>query len=134
MYQSRNAVTTTTRRAAPTVGAGATLTGPDLLTLAGCDRKIVRMIEFDRSALASLCREYGVRRLRVFGSVVRGEERADSDVDLIVELGRPTGFVELLRLERLLGEVFERPVDLVTEPYIRDSVVSSASVLLDAAA
>jgi predicted nucleotidyltransferase len=96
------------------------------------------MVQFDRNALDRLCRENGVRRLRIFGSVARGEERPDSDVDLIVEFGRPTGFVELVRFERLLSEMFGRSVDLVTEPgldpYIRDSVISSASVLFDAAA
>ena len=96
------------------------------------------MVDFDQDALGKLCREYGVRRLRVFGSSARGEERPDSDVDLIVEFGRPAGFVELIRLERLLAEIFGRPVDLTTEPgldpYIRDSVLSSASVLYDAAA
>jgi predicted nucleotidyltransferase len=96
------------------------------------------MVHFDSKALAILCTEHGVRRLRIFGSAARGEDRPDSDVDLIVDFGRPTGFVELLRLERLLSEFFGRPVDLVTEPaldpYIRDSVLSSASVLFDAAA
>jgi predicted nucleotidyltransferase len=96
------------------------------------------MVHFDSNALAKLCEEEGVRRLRIFGSVARGEERADSDIDLIVDFGRPAGFLTLVRLERLLSEVFGRPVDLVTEPaldpYIRDSVLSSASVLFDAAA
>jgi predicted nucleotidyltransferase len=96
------------------------------------------MVDFDENALGKLCRENGVRRLRIFGSSARGEERPDSDVDLIVEFGRPAGFVELVRLERLLAEIFGRPVDLTTEPgldpYIRDSVLSSASVLYDAAA
>ena len=96
------------------------------------------MVDFNHDDLARLCRENGVRRLRIFGSTARGEERPDSDVDLIVEFGRPAGFVELVRLERLLAALFGRPVDLTTEPgldpYIRDSVLSSASVLYDAAA
>ncbi|MFC1640360.1 nucleotidyltransferase family protein, partial [Gemmatimonadota bacterium] len=61
------------------------------------------MVDFDHDALGELCRDNGVRRLRIFGSSTRGEERPDSDVDLIVEFERPAGFVELLRLERLLG-------------------------------
>ncbi len=96
------------------------------------------MVDFDSTALARLCEEFGVLRLRIFGSAARGEARPDSDIDLIVEFERPTGFIELVRFERLLGEIFGRPVDLVTEPgldpYIRDTVLSSASVLFDAAA
>lgn len=86
----------------------------------------------DSDALARLCEEQGVRHLRVFGSAARGQESPDSDLDLIVEFGRPAGFLKLVRLERLLSESFGRPVDLLTEPgldpYIRDSVLSSASV------
>ena len=96
------------------------------------------MVHFDSDGLARLCKEHGVRRLRIFGSAARGEERPDSDVDLIVEFDRPTGLIELLRFERLLSDFFARPVDLVTEPgldpFIREAVVLSAAVLFDAAA
>ena len=96
------------------------------------------MVQFDRDALAKLCQEHDVLRLRIFGSAARGEERPESDVDLIVDYGSPKGFFELLRLERRLGEFFGRSIDLVTEPglspYIRDSVLASASIIFDAPA
>ena len=95
------------------------------------------MAHYDSNGLESLCKEHGVRRLRIFGSAARGEERSDSDVDLIVEFERPTGFIELFRFERLLSDFLARPVDLVTEPgldpFIRESVVRSASVLFNVA-
>ena len=96
------------------------------------------MVNFDRNRLADLCRRYGATRLRLFGSAVRGEERPDSDVDIIVDFERPVGFLELIRFENVLSEFFGRSVDLVTEPglspFIRDSVLASASVIFDAAA
>lgn len=96
------------------------------------------MVQFDDTALAKICEEHDVIRLRVFGSAARGEERPDSDVDVIVDFGSPKGLFSLLRLERSLSEFFGRPVDLVTEPglspYIRESVLSSASIIFDAAA
>ena len=96
------------------------------------------MVNFDRDRLADLCRRYGATRLRLFGSAVRGEERPDSDVDIIVDFERPVGFLELIRFENALSEFFGRSVDLVTEPglspFIRDSVLASASVIFDAAA
>lgn len=92
---------------------------------------------FDRSALARLCREHDVVRLRIFGSAARGEVRPESDVNLIVDFRNSKGLLHLIRL-RLLGEFFGRPVDLVTEPglspYMRDAVLASSSVLFDAAA
>jgi predicted nucleotidyltransferase len=39
---------------------------------------------------ADLCRLYGVRRLGLFGSVARGEERSDSDIDFLAEFESPT--------------------------------------------
>ena len=65
---------------------------------------------------ARVCEEHDVLRLQIFGSVARGEERPDSDLDLIVDFENPIGFLALLRLERSLAELFGRPVDLVTEP------------------
>jgi hypothetical protein len=64
---------------------------------------------------AELELEFGVRRLALFGSAARDEMRAESDVDLLVDLAGPASydryFALLERLERLLG----RRVDLVTE-------------------
>jgi predicted nucleotidyltransferase len=55
-----------------------------------------------------------------------------------VDFNAPKGFLELIRLEDELQAVFDRPVDLVTEPglspYLRRSILSSASVIFDAAA
>lgn len=94
------------------------------------------MVDFDRSRLARLCREHDVTRLRIFGSAARGEERADSDVDLIVDYRGRKGFFELIDLEDQLADLFGRAVDLVTErglsPFMKESVLSSASVLFDA--
>ncbi len=96
------------------------------------------MVNFDRNRLATLCREHGATRLRLFGSAARGEERPDSDIDIIVDFERPVGFIELIRFENALAEFFGRSVDLVTEPglspFIRDSVLASAAIIFDAAA
>ncbi len=81
----------------------------------------------DRDATLKLLTEHGpeireqfrVRRLAVFGSVVRGEAGEESDIDILVEFeGRATfdGFMDLkFYLEQLLG----RTVDLVTNAAVR---------------
>ena len=80
--------------------------------------------------LLDLCRQYQVASLKVFGSVARGEEREDSDIDILVQFVRPVSLLTLVRLERELSALFGRKVDLVTEhgisPYIRDTVLSDA--------
>jgi uncharacterized protein len=96
------------------------------------------MVQFNRERLEILCEQHKVERLRIFGSAARGEDRADSDIDLLVDFSVPVGFFELIELEEKLAEFFGRSVDLLTEgglsPYMRDSILSEAQVLFDAAA
>ena len=91
------------------------------------------MVTFDENALQVLCQRHGIESLRLFGSAARGEERPDSDIDLLVRFSETKSLVEIVRIERELAEYLGRPVDLVTEaelsPYIRDEVLSQASPL-----
>jgi uncharacterized protein len=57
--------------------------------------------------------------MALFGSVVRDEARADSDVDILVEFARPVGLLAFLRLKRFLEEILGKPVDLVTSKALR---------------
>ena len=61
--------------------------------------------------------EYGVRRIGLFGSCVRGEEGAESDLDVLVEFDRKT-FRNYMGLKFFLEDALGRPVDLV----IRESI------------
>jgi hypothetical protein len=84
--------------------------------------------------LAELCRKYGIAELSVFGSIARGDERADSDVDLLyVRLpGNDLG-MSYFALQEDLEELFGRPVGLVPKDglhrAIRDRVLDDAQVL-----
>jgi len=79
-----------------------------------------------------LLQTFGVARLSLFGSFVRDEGREDSDVDLLVEFGRPIGLFEFVRLQRQLGELLGHRVDLVTpaalKPQLRDRILHEAVV------
>ncbi len=57
-------------------------------------------------------RRFGVRRIGVFGSAVRGELRDDSDLDILVDLEKKT-FDAYMDVKELLERLFNRPVDLV---------------------
>ena len=81
-----------------------------------------------------MCERYGVASLEVFGSAARGEERRDSDIDLLYVLKPDSrlGF-RLFDLEDELAGVFGRPVDLVARKsvnkYIREQVLAEARPL-----
>ncbi len=76
-----------------------------------------------RSELKSI----GVKSLALFGSAVRGEARADSDIDILVEFNRPIGLFSFIRLQHRLSEILGRQVDLVTpealKPQLREQIL-----------
>ena len=83
---------------------------------------------------------YKVKRVALFGSVVRGEDRPDSDIDILVSLRppgeRPVIGLKWFDLAEKLSRILGRPVDLVTEeglsPYIRPYVEKEMVILYEA--
>ena len=90
----------------------------------------LEMLHEKRSHILELAQRHGVTSVRVFGSVVRGQDKAASDIDLLVTVGAettswfPAGLI--LDLQVLLG----RRVEIVTErglnPALRDGVLAEA--------
>ena len=96
---------------------------------------MVTAIPIDRASLAALCRRHHIRRLSLFGSVLRPDFRPDSDVDVLVEFepGQVPGFLGLHEIEtELLKQLGGRKVDLVTQRSLnrrlRDRVLATAQV------
>jgi len=73
-------------------------------------------VAVDQSRIAEFCRRHGVRRLALFGSVLRDDFRPDSDVDVLVEFepGVRVGLIRLAGLEAELSAMLGRRVDLRT--------------------
>ncbi|HEY2412090.1 MAG TPA: nucleotidyltransferase family protein [Pirellulaceae bacterium] len=97
-------------------------------------------VQIDHRAIAAICSKYGVAKLSLFGSILRSDfDPARSDVDVLVDFlpGERQDLFKLLEMQRELGELFGRKVDLVTRgglsKYFRDDVLASARVLYDAA-
>lgn len=67
-----------------------------------------------RMRLGPVASDYGIKRLYLFGSFAKGTATEESDVDLLVEKGRPLSLVKLSGLRQRCEEVLERPVDIVT--------------------
>lgn len=92
-------------------------------------------LDVPKAELAGFCHRNGIRRLSLFGSVLRGEAGLDSDVDLLVEFkpGTPVGLIRLAGLEIELSKLLGEKVDLRTPAelsrYFRDEVMASTKVL-----
>jgi len=91
-------------------------------------------IDIDRGKLADFCKRHHIRRLALFGSVLRPDFSSESDVDVLVEFapGHTPGFA-FFRIQEELSELIGRRVELHTpgflSAYFRDKVRTEAQVL-----
>jgi predicted nucleotidyltransferase len=86
-----------------------------------------------RDDILAIAARHGVSNLRLFGSVARDQERADSDIDLLVDLADDRGFDDYLALIEELERLFARRVEVVIErglsPHFRPYIEAEAQVL-----
>lgn len=85
----------------------------------------------DRESILKLLRQneieirsFSVKSLALFGSIARGEQGPDSDVDLLVEFNRPTGLFGLIALQQYLENILNCPVDLGTTDSLKGNIRS----------
>lgn len=89
------------------------------------------MIDLPIERIEEICRRYKLQELSLFGSVLREDFGAQSDVDVLIEPGpeTPRGFSMIAALQEELEAVFDRPVDLVTKgglsKFLKDEVLGS---------
>ena len=83
-----------------------------------------------RKHVKELAAVHGLSNVRVFGSVARGEETEDSDLDLLVDVGPGVGLIGLARAQQRLEELLGARVDLVPASDLKPGV--AGSVLTDA--
>jgi predicted nucleotidyltransferase len=100
--------------------------------------EVIGMVEQDilqthRDAITRIAGRHGVIRVRIVGSVARGEATPESDIDLLVETGPetsawfPAGLI--LDLEQLLGRRVEVVTERALNPAIRERVLQEARTL-----
>ncbi|MBK7047987.1 MAG: nucleotidyltransferase family protein [bacterium] len=86
-----------------------------------------------RARVLEIAQSHGVTSIRVFGSVARGEETDESDIDFLVTTGPTVSSWFPARLILDLEELLGRHIDIVTEaglnPHIRDQVLAEAVAL-----
>ncbi|MEW6002564.1 MAG: nucleotidyltransferase family protein [Nitrospirota bacterium] len=85
-----------------------------------------KVIEILKNEMPFLAEEYGVKKIGLFGSYARGKQHRKSDIDILMEFGRPIGlkFVELADyLEKVLG----RKVDILTPAGIKGIRIKSVA-------
>jgi predicted nucleotidyltransferase len=82
-----------------------------------------------------LAEQYGIAEISIFGSYVRGEQRVDSDLDVLIELERPAriSLIDLVELEFYLSDLLGIKVDLAIKknlkPRIGERILQEAIAL-----
>lgn len=92
----------------------------------------MEILDIIKSHANDIKTQFSVRRIGIFGSFARGEEKASSDIDILVEFEKPT-FKNFMNLSFYLEDLLEREVDLVTvkglhpriRPYVEKDVIWS---------
>ena len=91
---------------------------------------IEQLVHEKRDEVQRIAAKHGARNIRVFGSVARGEIKAESDVDLLVTFSKPTSLLKMVGLERELSATIGRKVDLLTtksvSPYLRNRILKES--------
>jgi hypothetical protein len=89
-----------------------------------------------RKRIAEFCQRWSINEFSLFGSVLRGDFRPDSDIDVLVSIDPKAhiGLFEIIDMQLELETMFKRPVDLVEKeglrnPYRRREILQTAQVV-----
>jgi uncharacterized protein len=66
-----------------------------------------------------LRQKYSITEMGIFGSYVRGEQKKRSDVDILVEIGKPVSLLTFVGIENYLAKILKTKVDLIPKDSIR---------------
>jgi hypothetical protein len=95
--------------------------------------KIFPGLKEKRQEILRIAQAHGATNIRVFGSVARGEEGPDSDLDLLVEMKPESSLLDLVSLWQDLEDLLGYKVDVITDggvsPYLRDRIYAEAVLL-----
>jgi len=91
-------------------------------------------IEEIKRKILPILQRYGVKRIGLFGSYVRGEAREDSDIDILVEIEEDISLLDFVGLKLEIEEALGRKVDLVEyntiKPLLRERILKEQVVIL----
>ena len=82
------------------------------------------LLKTHRKEILETAKRNGALNIRVFGSVARGDNRPDSDIDFLVNLESGRSLLDLARLLRELNTLLGHPVDVITESGLRPRIKS----------
>lgn len=93
----------------------------------------IERLRAQRDVILALAERHGVRNVRIFGSVVRGDDRPDSDVDVLVDVGPGRSLLDIIGFEQDLSDLLRRRVEVLTDrglsPRLQHRILQEAAPL-----
>ena len=93
----------------------------------------IESLRAHRPAILEIAKRHGARNVRVFGSLIRHEAQANSDIDFLVEVEPGRTLLDVIALEQDLEVLLGRPVDVLTDgglsPYLQQRILAEAAAL-----
>ena len=90
----------------------------------------IEILKDKRDQIARLAARYGVERMRIFGSLARGQATPESDIDFLVAFRRGKTLLDLIGFKQDLENLLEHKVDVVSEggvsPHLRNRIFGEA--------
>ena len=94
---------------------------------------LINLLQAKREDILEVAAKWGARNVRLFGSVARGEELAQSDVDFLVQMGPGRSLIDLVGLWQDLEELLDCKVDAITDggvsPHMQNRIYAEAIAL-----
>ncbi|MDZ7288333.1 MAG: nucleotidyltransferase family protein [candidate division KSB1 bacterium] len=91
-------------------------------------------IEEVKQKILPVLHRHQVKRAALFGSIVRGEMKEDSDIDILVQIDTDISLLDFIGIKQELEDILERSVDLVEydviKPIIKDTILKEQVVIL----
>ncbi len=91
-------------------------------------------VEDIKKKILPILKKYGVTRAGIFGSVVRGEEKQDSDIDILVQINKRMSLLDFVGLKLELEDALGKRVDLgeysAIKPIIREQILNEEVAIL----
>ena len=91
------------------------------------------ILQGKRTEILALAAKHGASNVRLFGSVARGEDREESDVDFLVDMQETRSLFDLIGLQQDLEKAIGRKVDVLTSSginrYLKDRILGDAAPL-----
>jgi len=94
---------------------------------------LLEQLRQERADILAIADKYGATNLRIFGSVSRGDERPDSDIDILIDQEHRWSLFDHVAMKQDLEDLLGRKVDLATSdalrPRIKDRILQDAIAL-----